>query len=97
MRDNVRLVRVAVTKVLGCFFRAVGADTSLRLRLGVGLRGDELFPTDAEHERAEKEHERGEKERLRTESARARQDLEREVERLRAELSARKRRPRARR
>jgi hypothetical protein len=34
----------------------------LRLRVGTGPRGDELFPTGEEAERAEKEAERAEKE-----------------------------------
>jgi Uma2 family endonuclease len=49
---------------LGCWLRAVGELDTLRLRLGLGATGDELFPTEEEHERAEKERERAAKERL---------------------------------
>jgi len=97
------LVRVLATnedrvasKVLGCHVVAVGAGEGLRLRLGVGKDGDELFPTEAERERGEKERERGEKERERGEKERALLDVEREraarlaaeeeLERLRAKL-----------
>jgi hypothetical protein len=51
------------SKALGCFLRSVGTGDALRLRLGVGPRGDELFPTTDEVERAEKEVERAAKER----------------------------------
>lgn len=40
----------------------MGEDESLRLRLGVGPRGEELFPTGEEAERAAKEVERAAKE-----------------------------------
>lgn len=43
------------SKVLGCFLRAVGANESLRLRLGTGPKGNDLFPTGEEAERAAKE------------------------------------------
>lgn len=43
------------SKTLGCFLRAVGQGDTLRLRLGTGVRGDELFPTMEEAERAAKE------------------------------------------
>ena len=39
--------RVRVS-ALGCFLRAVGHGESLRLRLGVAPRGDQLFPTGEE-------------------------------------------------
>ncbi|MBN8615587.1 MAG: Uma2 family endonuclease [Deltaproteobacteria bacterium] len=97
------LVRVLATnedrvasKTLGCHVVAVGAGEGLRLRLGVGKDGDELFPTEAERERGEKERERGEKERERGEKERALLDVSREraarlaaeeeLERLRAKL-----------
>jgi hypothetical protein len=54
---------------------------SARVRLGVGVDGDELFPTDAERARAESERARAESDR----AARA----EAEVERLRARLAER--------
>ncbi|HEU4539302.1 MAG TPA: hypothetical protein VFS00_34515, partial [Polyangiaceae bacterium] len=67
------------SKVLGCFLREVrGADGAVELRLGVGARGDELVPTEAEAERAEKERERAEKERERAEKERERAEKERE-------------------
>jgi hypothetical protein len=63
------LVRVEVgrgdrirSRTLGCFLRAIGSGDALRLRLGSGPHGDELFPTAEEAERAEKEAERAEKE-----------------------------------
>lgn len=40
---------------LGCYLRAVGQGESLRLRVGTGARGNELFPTAEEAERADKE------------------------------------------
>jgi hypothetical protein len=79
------LVRVAVTnedrvfvKVLRCYLRAVGSGETTRLRLGIGPEGEQLFPTEAEHERAEKERERAEKERERAEKERERAEKERE-------------------
>jgi Uma2 family endonuclease len=85
------------SKELGCFLReARGPHGALELRLGVGPRGDELVPTEAEAERAEKERERAEKERERAEKEReqaarlaaeaARLEAEAEVARLRALL-----------
>ena len=50
------------SKTLGCFLRAVGRGDKVRLRLGTGPRGDELFPTVEEAERAAKETERSAKE-----------------------------------
>ena len=85
------LVRVEVSqsdrvrsKLLGAWLRIVGSGDSLRVRLALGVHGDELFPTEAEAERAEKERERAG--RLRAEA---------EVERLRAQL-AKRARPRSR-
>lgn len=59
---NRPLTRVDVSRgdrmrvsALGCFLRAVGHGESLRLRVATGPRGDDLFPTAEEAERAEKE------------------------------------------
>lgn len=60
------------SKSLGCFLCAAGEGSATRLRVGLGPRGDELFPTDAERAEAE--------------SARA-EALEAELVKLRAELS----------
>ena len=98
------LVRVEVTnedrvksKVLGCYLRAVGRGSELRLRPATGPTGDTLWPTqgeleraEKERERAEKEHERAEKERERAEKEReqaARVSAEAELAKLRAELA----------
>jgi Uma2 family endonuclease len=75
-------------KTLGGFVRAVGTGDAVRLRVGLGENGDELFPTEAEAERAEKEAERV----ARLSADAARLSAEREVERLRALLEAAKRR-----
>jgi len=82
------LVRTAVTNedrvrsaALGCWLRAVGSGEELRLRLAIGPSGDELFPTEAEKERAEKERERA-----------ARLAAEAEIARLREQLQRRRRR-----
>jgi hypothetical protein len=40
---------------LDCWLRVTGVGDSRRVRIGLGANGDELFPTDAEAERAEKE------------------------------------------
>jgi len=48
--------------VLGCFLRAVGKGTDLRIRLATGRSGVDLFPTEEEAERAAKEEERAAKE-----------------------------------
>lgn len=65
------------SKVLGCFLREVrGPRGALELRLGAGPSGDELVPTEAESERAEKERERT-----------ARLEAEAEVAKLRALLA----------
>jgi Uma2 family endonuclease len=68
------LVRVDVTngdrirsKVLGCWLRSVGTERMIRLRIGSGPAGNELFPTAEEQERAEKDRERAEKDRERAE------------------------------
>ena len=66
-----RLIAELLRPMLARFFaeRRVTANVgpnqfvSLRVRLALGVHGDELFPTEAEAERAEKERERAEKER----------------------------------
>jgi hypothetical protein len=72
---------------LGCWLRAVGAGAELRVRLATGANGEELVPTEAEAERAQKESERAQKEaeRLAKEAAQA------EVSRLRAALERQRR------
>lgn len=70
------LVRVEATdadrvrsKLLGCWFRAVGKGQDTRVRIAVGPRGEELVPTAEEREEAErtaKEAERAARERERT-------------------------------
>lgn len=92
-------VRVAQTmddrvesSALGCWLVAVGGGRDVHLRLGTGVGGAELFPTEAEEERAAKEQERAarEQERARAEQERARAEAaETEVARLRALLAAR--------
>jgi hypothetical protein len=69
--------------------------SSLRVRLGLDPNGDELFPTEAEEERAAKEQERAakEQERAAKEQERAgRLEAEAEVARLK-ELLAKAGRP----
>lgn len=46
------------SSVLDAWLRAVAEGDSVRVRLGVGSDGDELYPTEAEAERAAKEVER---------------------------------------
>jgi hypothetical protein len=43
------------SRALGCYLRAQGSGESLRVRLGVGARGDELFPTPEEAALAERD------------------------------------------
>jgi len=64
---------------LGCFVRRTGERAALRVRLGRGETGDELFPTEAEAERAAKEQERAakEQERVAKEQERAAKEQER--------------------
>ena len=82
------------SKELGCWLRAVGEGVDLRLRVGLGPRGDELLWTDgerAEQERAAREQERAARER---EAARAEQERaarEREAARAEQERAARER------
>jgi hypothetical protein len=92
------------SKTLGCFLRAVGHGDALRLRLGLGPRGDILFATAEEAERAAKEAERAAKEaeRAAKEAERAAKEIERaakeaalaRVAELEVELRDRRRRPR---
>ena len=65
------------SRSLGCFLRVVGEGAEMRIRVGLGPMGDELFPTEAEAER-----ERAEAERERADAALAR------VAALEAELAA---------
>jgi len=79
--DKRRLVCVEATrddrvrsKALGCWFRVVGEGHDLRVRIGVGERGEELVPTVEElmeAERAAKEDERAAKEAERSAKERA--------------------------
>ncbi|MBX3207210.1 MAG: Uma2 family endonuclease [Labilithrix sp.] len=76
------------SKVLGAWLRAVGTGDAMRVRLGIGPRGEELVPTEAEEERAAKEAERAAKEaeRAAKEAERAAKEAERaakEAERAR--------------
>lgn len=99
------LVRAEVTnedrvrsRVLKCWLRVIGVGEEMRLRIATGPSGEVLYPTEAEHERAEKERERAEKERERAEKERERAErkaLEAELARVREELErARARRKR---
>jgi hypothetical protein len=84
------------SKVLGCFLRAVGHHESLRLRLGTGPRGDELFPTGEEAERAARlaANASAESERSAKEAAIAARDAAlKRVAELEAKLGARGRSP----
>jgi hypothetical protein len=80
--------------VLGCFLRCVGEGEQMRLRLGTGRQGVELFPTDAEQARSEAERAKSEAERAKSEAERAeaaelaKAQAEQEIARLRAELAA---------
>jgi hypothetical protein len=60
------------SEVLGCFLRVVGEGISLRLRIGMEPAGDELFPTEAEAERARAEAAEAENAKLRAEIERLR-------------------------
>jgi Uma2 family endonuclease len=84
------LVRVEVSqsdrvrsKVLGTWLRVVGTGDAIRIRIGLGPQGDELYLTESERERAAKEQERAAKEQERE----ARLAAEAEVIRLRALLA----------
>ena len=63
---------------LGCFLRAVGQGSAMRLRLATGAEGETLFPTEGEAEREAREA-------LAAERA-AREALEAELAKMRAEL-----------
>jgi Uma2 family endonuclease len=71
------LIRVEATnadrvksKVLGCHLRAVGVGDNRRVRIGTGLNGETLFPTDAEaREQAEADREQAEAAREQAEAA----------------------------
>jgi hypothetical protein len=80
------LVRVEVSqsdrvrsKQLRAWLRAIGGGDAVRVRLGLGPRGDELYPTEAEAERAAREAERAtaEAERAAKEAERAAKEAER--------------------
>jgi Uma2 family endonuclease len=85
------LIRIEATndervrsRVLGCFLRSTGSDPDMvRLRLATGPEGDQIFPTEAEAERAAFEAERAAFEAERA----ARVEAEVEITRLRAELT----------
>ena len=75
------------SRSLGCFLRVVGEGAAMRVRVGLGPAGEELFPTEAEAERATAEAERGraEAERGRADAAVARvAQLEAELAKARA-------------
>ena len=111
------LVRIEATnedrvrsKQLECFLRAVGDGRAMRVRLGVGPRGERLVPTDAERaeagtKRAEAEARRAEAEAKRAEDATARaaaeglraDGAEAKLRALEAELRALQAAPRPRR
>ena len=83
MRTQVTQSDRVRSKRLGAWLRAIGTGTDIRVRLAVGPDGDELFPTEAEVERAAKEQERAAKEQERVRRVQA----EVEVARLRALLA----------
>lgn len=99
---NRGLVRVDVSqgdrvrsKALGAWLRAVGEGDAVRVRIALGNSGAELYPTEAEAERAAKEQERAAKEQERAakeQERAARLSAEAEVARLRALLAERPRR-----
>jgi hypothetical protein len=85
MRVEATRVDRVHSKVLGCWLRAVGEARDVRVRIGVGPRGEELVPTTEEAERAAKEQERAARgqERAAKEAALARvSELEAELHRL---------------
>jgi Putative restriction endonuclease len=78
------------SRVLGCFLRVVGEGEEARVRLATGRSGDEIFPTEAEAERAAREVERAgrEVERAGRDAERAaKEEALREVARLKALLA----------
>jgi Uma2 family endonuclease len=71
-----------LSRVLGCFVRAVGSGEDLRLRLGTGPGGDTLVPTEEEARiQAEAERAQAEAERVQAEAERAQAEAERARER----------------
>ncbi len=80
-RDTIRCEQ------LGCWLTAIGRGNELRARIARDARGKDLYPTDAEAEKAARDA-------LNVEKA-ARVSLEAEVKRLRAEFAKgeRNRRP----
>jgi hypothetical protein len=71
---------------LRCYLRRVGDDAALRLRLGLGPKGDELFPTAEEAALAAAEAERTAKEAERT----AKEAALRRIAELEADLARRR-------
>jgi hypothetical protein len=65
------------SRVLGCWVRSVGKGEHVRLRLGTGERGDVLFPTEAEAERARADQASARAEQAEAEIARLRAEIER--------------------
>jgi Uma2 family endonuclease len=68
------------SRELGCFLRVVGKGDAQRIRLATGARGQTLFPTEAEVERAEKEREQKARRIAEAENS----ELRKEIERLRS-------------
>jgi hypothetical protein len=86
------------SRELGCFLRAVGEGSALRLRVAKGPDGEEIVPTDDERaaieaKRAQTQAKRAQTQAKRAKTAeRARAEVEAENARLRAELQALRRR-----
>jgi Uma2 family endonuclease len=85
------------SKELACWLRAMGEGDDVRLRVGLGLRGEDLLQTEQERaQRAERERDAEKTDRERAERERDaektdRERAEREVQRLRAMLESRSR------
>ena len=75
-------------KALGCWLRSLGEGDEVRLRVGLGKRGEELLPTHQELAQREAELAQREAERAQREEERA-QEAEREIERLQLLLALR--------
>ncbi|MEJ7729018.1 MAG: Uma2 family endonuclease [Polyangiaceae bacterium] len=73
------------SEVLGCWLRAVGAGSSLRVRVATGANGEELLPTEGESEHAA-EQRALEAERRARDAERAQDAAQAESAQLRAEL-----------
>ena len=78
------LVRVDVSqgdrvksKVLRAWLRAVGSDSGVRIRIAEGENGEDLFPTEAEAERAAREAAEAARDAAEAEVARLRLVIER--------------------